>query len=263
MPVPANPLLVSLEDGILRLVLNRPQQFNALDDTLIDALEYTLREHAPDEAVRVLVLSGGRRAFCYGAELAGLPRGEERIFALEALLPRFQTLIVRLEHFPAPTIAAIGGFATGAGLDLALACDLRIAASRSKLGVAFPKMGLVPDGGGTWRLPHLIGLSRAFELLYDDQAITAERAEQIGLVNRVVPAAALDEEAVSMARAIATLPTQALRAAKRLMLENLSRDIEGALAAEAMEQSNRFRSAEFALALASVARRATPKPAGQ
>ncbi len=187
----------------------------------------------------------------------------ERTHTLEALLPRFQTLIVRLAHFPAPTIAAIGGFATGAGLDLALACDLRIAASKSKLGVAFPKMGLVPDGGGTWRLPRLVGLSRAFELLYADQALSAERAAELGLVNRVVEAGSLDAEAMATARGIAALPAGALRAAKKLYLENLNRDLEGALAAEAMEQSTRFRSAEFSAALGALERKTPPKSRDQ
>jgi 2-(1,2-epoxy-1,2-dihydrophenyl)acetyl-CoA isomerase len=252
----AAPLLGSLEGGILRLTLNRPKRFNALDDTLIDALEATLREHAAEDDLRVLVLSGNRRAFCFGADLTALPEGDARPLTLDALLPRFQTLIVRLSRFPVPTIAALSGFATGAGLDLALACDLRIAADAAKLGVAFLGMGLVPDGGGTWRLPRLIGLGRAFELIYGDRAISAERAAAIGLVNEVVPAGALEEAALSRARAIAALPIAAVRAAKSLVLANLDRDLEGALAAEAMEQSQRFRSGEFDQALAALSRRA-------
>jgi len=252
------PLLISRdEEGILRLTLNRPKRFNALDDALIDALEATLRQHAADDDLRALVLAGGRRAFCFGADLTALPEGESRSLTLDALLPRFQTLIVRLSHFPVPTIAAIAGFATGAGLDLALACDLRIAADTSKLGVAFVGMGLVPDGGGTWKLPRLIGLGRALELIYADRAVTAARAAELGLVNEVVPAAALDEAALARARSIAALPPAAVRAAKRLVLANLDRDLEGALAAEAMEQSTRFRSREFAHALVALARRAS------
>ena len=252
---PAAPLLASLEGGILRLTLNRPKRFNALDDTLIDALEATLRQHAADGDVRALILSGGRRAFCFGADLTALPEGKARSLTLDALLPRFQTLIARLSHFPVPTIAAISGFATGAGLDLALACDLRVASDTSKLGVAFLGMGLVPDGGGTWRLPRLIGLARTFEILYADRALPADRAAAIGLVNCVVRAASLEETALEMARAVCALPAGAVRAAKSLVLSNLDRDLEGALAAEAMEQSARFRSAEFERALAALARR--------
>jgi enoyl-CoA hydratase/carnithine racemase len=160
----------------------------------------------------------------------------------------------RLAHYPAPTIAAIGGFATGAGLDLALACDLRLAASSAKLSSAFVRMGLVPDGGGTYRLPRIVGLGRAFEILYAAKPFTAERAHQMGLVNRVVPAAELEASALELARSIAELPQAAVRAAKALALSNLVEDPEGALAAEAMEQSARFRSDEFTEALARLER---------
>lgn len=255
MPSTAEPLLVSLEDGILRLTLNRPKRFNALDPEMIRILESSLRAHINDESVKAVILSGQGRAFCFGADLDALPEGAGRTATLETLLPRFQTMIVRLAHFPVPTIAALGGFATGAGLDLALACDLRIAATNAKLGVAFPKMGLVQDGGGSWRLPRLIGLSRTFELLYADKAITAARAETIGLVNRVVAQGDLEKEATAMAREIAALPGGALRAAKRLVLDNLGRDFEGGLAAEAMEQSLCFRSPEFAQAVAVLKKR--------
>ena len=254
MPEADPPLLVSLDHGILRLALNRPRRFNALDGDLIERLEVALREHAANEEIAALILSGGRRAFCFGADLEKLPKGEERSALLDALLPRFQTLIVRLSHFPAPTIAAISGFATGAGLDLALACDLRIAAEKSRLGVSFLKMGLVPDGGGTYRLPRMVGIARAFEMLYSDQALSAERAEAIGLINRVVPQKELEGAALSLARSIGALPRLAVRAAKRLVLDNLTLDLEGALAAEAMEQSSRFRSEEFQAALAALDR---------
>src|SRR5262245_18989057 len=121
-----SPLLVACDGGILRLTLNRPKQLNALDAEMIRALEASLRAYAADESVRVAILTGDRRSFCFGADLAALPPGAGRTATLQTLLPRFQTMIVRLAHFPVPTIAALGGFATGAGLDLALACDLRI-----------------------------------------------------------------------------------------------------------------------------------------
>jgi 2-(1,2-epoxy-1,2-dihydrophenyl)acetyl-CoA isomerase len=249
------PLLVSLERGILRLTLNRPREHNALDPDLIGRLETVLRESAADDGVRVVILSGGRRAFCFGADLKDLPRDpEKRGIALDAILPRFQTMIVRLAHYPAPTIAAIGGFATGAGLDLALACDLRLAASTAKLSSAFVRMGLVPDGGSTYRLPRLVGLGRAFELLYASQPLTAEKAHAMGLVNRVVPAADLQATADELARTIAELPPAAVRAAKSLLLSNLGEDLEGALAGEAIEQSTRFRAREFTEALGRIER---------
>ena len=249
------PLLISQERGILRLTFNRPRQHNALDPDLIGRLETVLRESASDDEIRVLVLSGGRRAFSFGADLRDLPQDpEKRGIALDAVLPRFQTMIVRLAHFPAPTIAVIGGFATGAGLDLALACDLRLASSTAKFSSAFVRMGLVPDGGGTYRLPRVLGLGRAFELLYATQPLTAEKAQGIGLVNRVVPAADLEEAALALARSVAELPQTAVRTAKALLLSNLSEDLEGALAAEAIEQSARFRSRELTEALARLER---------
>jgi len=250
-----SPLLVSFERGVLRLTLNRPSRHNALGPDLIRRLETTLRERSTDESVRVVVVSGGRRAFSIGADLKDLPRdAEERSGALDAVLPRFQTMIVRLAHFPAPTIAAIGGLATGAGLDLALACDLRIASKTARLGSAFVRTGLIPDGGGTFRMPRLVGLGRAFELLLAGAPITAEKAGAMGLVNRVVPAADLEASARALARSIADLPPGAVRAVKRLMLSNLGEDFEGALAAEAIEQSVRFRSDEFEMGLKNLER---------
>jgi len=254
------PLLVSLERGILRLTLNRPRAHNALDPELIGSLETVLRESASDEGVRAVVLSGGRRAFSFGADLNELPRdAEQRGMALDAILPRFQTMIVRLAHYPVPTIAAIGGFATGAGLDLALACDLRIASSSAKISSAFVRMGLVPDGGGTYRLPRIVGLGRTFEILFAAQPLTAEKAHGMGLVNRVVPAADLESAALTLARSIAELPQGAVRAAKALVLSNLTEELEGALAAEAMEQSARFRSPEFTEGLGSLERKPKKK----
>ena len=247
-------VLASLDDGIARIVLNRPRRFNALDGEMIALLDEALSRFAGDEAVRALVLLGGRRAFCFGADLAGLPGGDALASTLDALLPRFQSVIRRVAEFPVPTIAAISGFATGAGLDLALACDLRIATESSKLGVAFLRMGLVPDGGGTWRLPRLVGLGRAFDLVYGSDAVTAERAEAIGLVNRVVAPDRLEEAALGLARTIGSLPPAAVRAAKRLLLDDLGRDFPSSLLAEAREQTVLFRSPEFAAAVAALRR---------
>jgi len=137
---------------------------------------------------------------------------------------------------PKPTIAAINGFATGAGLDLALACDLRIASEGARLGEAFVKQGLVPDGGGTFFLPRLVGLAKAAELVFTGDAITAKEAERIGLVNKAVPAKDLLPEVQKYAEGLAQGAKQALALAKRNLYRELSLDIRSALKLEAAAQ---------------------------
>lgn len=226
------------EEGVATITLNRPRALNALNALMIEEILDALQKTAADEEVKVLILTGAGRAFCFGADISSFQQKEESapVPAAANLLPKAQQIIRSLVKMAKPTIAALNGFATGIGLDLALACDLRIAAERAKLGEAFVSMGLVPDGGGTFFLPRIVGLAKAAEMIYTGEAITASEAERIGLVNRVVPIQELEKSVYELAGKLAKGPSPALSLAKQLLWKNLQTSFEEALAAEAESQ---------------------------
>ena len=221
-----------------KIILNRPRSLNALNMEMIDELFHAVRRAADDPEVKVLILTGAGRAFCFGADISEFRREYEQAGQGSAcnMLLKSQNIIRLLTGMPKPTIAALNGFATGLGLDLALACDLRIAAERAKLGEAFVSMGLVPDGGGTFLLPRLVGLARAAEMIFTGKAIEASEAERIGLINRVVPTQDLIKAAQELADKLAKGPCLAIGLAKEAMWRNLTQDFASALNLEAQSQ---------------------------
>jgi len=199
----------SSSEKIITVTLNRPRQFNALNKKMIEELREVLE--LPGD---FLLITGSGRAFCFGADFNEF---QDRL-SLPGMLGFFQDLILNLHHSTKITFACLNGFATGAGLDLALACDFRIAAEKIKLGEAYISMGLVPDGGGSYFLPRLIGMARAMELLLTGDAIAAEEALSIGLVHRVVPSAELLPSALRMVEQFASKPDTARKLIKRLIV---------------------------------------------
>lgn len=196
MSVPPRLVLSELQDGVLTLTLNRPEKLNALDQEMVDALTSTLDHFAGREEVRALILTGaGERAFAAGADVAQLR--ERR--AVDALRSINAGLFEKVARFPAPTIAAVKGFALGGGCELAIACDLRVAGASARFGQPETGLGILPAAGATWRLPALIGLGRARDLLYTGRLVDADEALQMGLVNQVVP----NEEVLTAAREMA------------------------------------------------------------
>ena len=228
------------EEGVATILLNRPRAFNALHKEMIDEFLAVLREAAEDGEMKVLLLTGAGRAFCFGADIGEFTHQEnrEQTGANHALLllEKVQESVRLLSNLPKPTLAAINGFATGLGLDLALACDLRIAAQRAKFAEAYISMGLVPDGGGTFFLPRLIGLARAAELIFLGEPLSAMEAERIGLINRVVPNDQLDASAREWAIKLARGPSLGIRLAKEALHKNLQGDLFSALQTEASFQ---------------------------
>lgn len=230
-------ILYTKADGVATITLNRPRQLNALNEQMISEILDAVKKAADDEEVRVLILAGAGRAFCFGADISAFQQKESFFTPLAVnLLPKAQEIIRTLVGMNKPTIAALNGFATGLGLDLALACDLRIAAERAKLGEAFITMGLVPDGGGTFFLPRLIGLAKAAELIFTGEAISSSEAERLGLINRVVPGPDLEKNVWELALKLAQSPSPALGLAKRLLWKNLQTNIDEALFSEAESQ---------------------------
>lgn len=196
--------------GIRTLTLERPEKLNALDSATLNALDAAFAEAENDADVRVIVLTGSGKAFVAGAdisEMSGLSPVEGRDFSL-----RGQRMMRRVEKLTKPVIAAINGFALGGGLELAMCCHLRIAADTARLGQPEINLGLIPGFGGSQRLLRLAGRAATLELCLTGAPISAERALQLGIVNRVVAAEALMEETLKLAQQLATAAPLALRA---------------------------------------------------
>ncbi len=216
-------LIETREDGVATLTMNRPEARNALSGEMQAGLAEAIPRLAADRSVRAIVLTGAGGAFCAGGDVKGFaartsaapPAGgvdiEARVHGLRAGME-----VVRwLREAPKPTLAVIPGAAAGAGLSLALACDLRIAANEAKLTTAFSKVGLSGDYGGTYFLTHLVGAAKARELFFTADVITGEEALRLGVVNRAVPREEIEEAGRAWARQLAGLPTVAIGYMKR------------------------------------------------
>lgn len=199
-----------IADGIASLELNRPEVRNAINREMCDAVTRTLDTWAAQDDVRVVVVSGaGGKAFAAGADIGEL---KERTHA-QAFLAWTQKMLQLVEDFPRPTIAAIDGYALGGGLELALACDLRVASKSAKIGMPEVTLGIYPSAGGTWRLPRLVGLGRAKELIYTGRIVDAVEAAQWGLFEALVESDA-KAEAMRIAKLIAGNAPLAVQVAK-------------------------------------------------
>ncbi len=231
-------ILQRREGGVGTVTLNRPRALNALNEEMLAELLARLKEEADNPGTRAVVLTGTGRAFCFGADLAAFsqPADASAKNPIADLLTKAQEIIRLLAGMAKPTIAALNGFATGLGLDIALACDLRIAAERAKLGEAFVTLGLVPDGGGTFHLPRLIGYARAAEMIFTGEPVSSEEALRIGLINRRVPLEGLGEAAQKWAEKLARGPALAIALAKKNLREGLCGDLDAALQREAARQ---------------------------
>jgi 2-(1,2-epoxy-1,2-dihydrophenyl)acetyl-CoA isomerase len=221
------------------ITLDRPDALNALDGPTREELVGALADAAEDESVRAVALTGAGRAFCVGQDLRELEQGyrEGRAPDLAAVLERHYTPICRLlAGMPKPTVAVVNGVAAGAGVSLALACDLRLASDAARWRLAFSGIALVPDAGSTWHLPRLVGLSRAMEMALLGDWVDADQALAFGLANRVWPAADLGREAEAAVAALAAGPTLAFARTKALLRDHLGTDLAGALAGEAEAQ---------------------------
>lgn len=217
-----NTLIYEKKDDMGVLTVNRPDKLNALSNELTEELESFLDEAEKDADLRVLVITGaGEKAFVAGADINELV---ERDAIMGRDVSRFrQDLFSRIENLPIPVIAAVNGYALGGGLELALACNIRIASEKVQFGAPEVKLGIIPGDGGTQRLPRLIGLGRAMELVLTGDFIDAAEAYRIGLVNRVVPHEELMENVMALAKKIASRPPLAVKYAK----EAVNRSQEG------------------------------------
>jgi 2-(1,2-epoxy-1,2-dihydrophenyl)acetyl-CoA isomerase len=242
-------LVLEERDGaVLTLRLNRPEPLNALNVELGRALVGALDRAASDRSTRVIILTGAGRGFCAGGDLAVLrdARSRNAGHELEDLLRAGKEITMAICTMPKPVIAAVNGAAAGAGMNLALACDLRIASDQASLGETFARVGLFPDFGGTYFLPKIVGAAKAAELFYTAKMISAAEAEQLGIVNRVVPEEKFVEEVKKFAARLAAGPPMAIRAIKQALFGTEHEKLDRTLDAEIRQQIECFLSADCA-----------------
>lgn len=261
----ASVLLESVREGVLTLRMNRPEKLNALNPELGEALASGVERGAANPAVRAMIITGEGRAFCSGGDLAMIKafRDAGRTRELEPLLAAGTKLILALRTTEKPVIAAVNGPAAGAGMNVALACDIRIASEDAMFGQNFAKVGLFPDYGGTYLLPRLVGEARAAWMFYTGQMISAQEALRMGAVDRVVPQAEVMPAAEALATQIAAGPPLAVRAVKRTLFGSQRAELERALDAEAQQQAICFASEDCTEGIRAFFEKRAPKFAGK
>ena len=234
-----SPLLVERNGAVATLTLNRPDALNTLDFPLMDALIEAAADVAADDTLRVVVLRGAGKHFMAGGdlrtfagELAKPPAQRDADF--RRVIGRLHSAIENFHRMPHPVIGQVHGAVAGFGLSLMNACDLVVASEDAYFASAYRNIALTPDGGGSWSLPRIVGMRRAMEIMLLGERFDARRALELGLVNRVVPAAELERAVAAVVEALVTGPVMAIRNAKRLMRESLSRSLSEQLDAEAV-----------------------------
>ncbi|HEV2282397.1 MAG TPA: enoyl-CoA hydratase-related protein [bacterium] len=254
-------VLTEDRDGVRVITLNRPDVLNAFDAALGEELLDALTKAGGAGQVRCVVLTGAGRAFCSGADLRGHTPGETSLGAL--LRARYNRIILCLRTMEKPVVAAVNGVAAGAGCNLALAADLRVASDRASFIEVFTRVGLIPDSGGTWLLPRFVGLGRALEMMFFAEPVDAAAAERLGLVNRVVQHDALMPRALEWAARLAQGPTRAYGLIKRGVDRALAVDLRGALDYEAYLQEIAGRSDDHREGVAAFLEKRAPSYAGR
>ncbi len=223
-------LKFEVEDGIGLITLNRPEKRNAFNREMIRLWVEALQDCEKRNDVRVVVITGAGDVFCSGGDVSDMDNSKRGPWTTKDYLwEQIHQIALTIERMDKPVICAINGSATGAGLDMALACDIRFCAAEAKLAETYIKVGLVPGDGGGFLLPRLVGLPKALELLWTGDFIDAHEAERIGLVNRVYPRDQLFEETMKFARRLADGPSRAIRLTKRLVYQSLRLDLRTSL----------------------------------
>jgi len=233
-------LLYAVRDSVATLTLNRPERLNALGDTLRDDLYDAVLTAAADPRIHAIVLTGAGKGFCSGGDVKAMNEAREAQTErplLEKVAPLRDRVLLAMREAPQPIIAAVNGAAAGAGMNLALACDIRLAATTARFGETFVKRGLHPDWGGTYFLPRLVGLAKACELIFTGEMLDAQEALRLGIVSAVYPPEDLLPAAHELAARIAAGPSIAIRLARRALYHNQTADLRSALEFETFAQN--------------------------
>ena len=258
-------ILFELNDGIARLTLNRPDRLNSFNVQMHAEVREALAQVAATPDARVLVLTGAGRGFCAGQDLGdrAVAPGGQGVDLGESIEKNYKPLVLALRNLPIPVIAAVNGVAAGAGANIALACDLVIATRSASFVQAFSKLGLVPDSGGTWFLPRLVGNARALGLALLGDKLPAEQAAQWGLIWRCVDDGEFKEAIEALAKQLASAPTRGLARTKQAIYESWQHSLERQLDQERDYQRELGRSQDYAEGVAAFAEKRNPKFTGR
>jgi 2-(1,2-epoxy-1,2-dihydrophenyl)acetyl-CoA isomerase len=241
-----NFILVDIDEGVMRITLNRPDVLNSFNLDMSRELHEALDVARAEKSVRAVLLTGAGRGFCAGQDLSAVPlEGEGRLDLGIIVRQTYNPVIMAIRRLDMPVVCAVNGVAAGAGANLAIACDIVIASESASFIQSFSKIGLVPDTGGTFFLPRAIGMPMATALMMTAEKITAARAAELGMIYKVVPADQLENQSLTLARSLAQMPTKGLALTKRLLNASLNNDLEEQLELEEDHQRLAGRTTDF------------------
>ncbi|HXU72192.1 MAG TPA: enoyl-CoA hydratase [Polyangia bacterium] len=256
---------VTNEAGVCWIALNRPESKNGLTDAVNASIIEALDGAAADKAIRCVVITGKNGNFCSGLDLkamaAGAMGGMDNVE--EHMRKYFHGMIRAVRRVEKPVVALVDGAAVGYGCDLALACDLRIGTERTRFGEVFVKRGLMPDGGGTWSLPRLVGVGKALELMFTGDLVGADESHRLGLVTRVIPSAESEQQTWELAKRLAAGPPLVHAWIKRAVYAAQATDLDAALENEVRGQMQLLRSKDFFEGIAAFFQKRDPKFTGE
>lgn len=241
-----NSIIVEIKNSVAYITLNRPEVFNSFNREMALRLQDTLDICEADDDVRAIVLTGNGKAFCAGQDLKEVTSPELNPGFKKILEEHYNPIITRIRSIKKPVIGAINGVAAGAGANIAIACDIVVAHEKVSFIQAFSLIGLVPDSGGTFFLPRLIGFQRALALAMLGDKISAEDAERMGMIYKILPFESFEEEVKQLALKLAGMPTKALGLIKELFNTSMTNDLEAQLALESKLQIRAAQTSDYA-----------------
>src|SRR6266513_2998043 len=258
-------LLISQDNSVLTITMNRPEVLNAFNDTMLGELNEAIEAAAQDDTVRCIVITGAGRGFGSGQDLKALAavRSTTETGKVSEHLQKYHRLINAIRHMPKPVIAAVRGVAAGISCNLALACDMRIAADDACFIEAFARIGLVPDGGGGYFLPRLVGFGKALELAMLADEMGGPEAERIGLVNKCVPLEEFEDATQALAQRLAKGPTRAYALIKKLIYTSAESDLQTSMRLEGELQDMAFETEDHQNAVVAFLQKRQPEYKGR
>ena len=238
-------VLFKIENKVAHIIFNRPDKYNAVNRTTALAVQKHLDECRDNDDIRAVYLSGTGKAFCAGQDLGEL-QGDDAPTLTRIVAEHYNPIVLKIRNLEKPVICGVNGVAAGAGANIALACDITIATESASFTQAFSKIGLIPDSGGTYTLPRLIGLQRAAALIMTGEKVSARAAENMGMIYKAVPDVDFPAAAVALAEKLADMPTVGLGYTKRALNASFGNDMEAQLDLEGQLQTAAARTEDYA-----------------